>query len=302
MNRFENILKKFNFKKIFIWYIITALIAGLICAGTVCYFFRERLNFAFRYSRIEEAESAEKLESAVSKTAAASADVIDVIVTDENGKVLFSAKKSSFSNGTLKFAKTDREKDYLVSETHPNAVFRYVKSEEFMLNSIINKDFGKIRSDYDEESVFEENINAKTIYMLNRINMRKLGSSVYVITVPTSVPGGETVLKLSAATAVLFFCVYWVLVALWMYKDALKCKLPPLYWGLIGLFTNVVGLVIYKIYKRGMSVCISCGAAQSSDCLYCSYCGTQLGMRCEKCGSKITPRNNYCSNCGNKIK
>lgn len=64
-----------------------------------------------------------------------------------------------------------------------------------------------------------------------------------------------TAIKAAAALAMLFFCVYWVLIALWMYNDASKCRLSPLYWGLIGLFTNLIGLIVYKIYKRGMTVC-----------------------------------------------
>lgn len=49
-----------------------------------------------------------------------------------------------------------------------------------------------------------------------------------------------------------------------MYRDAAKCRLSPLYWGLIGLFTNLIGLIVYKIYKRSMTICPVCGAAQSA--------------------------------------
>lgn len=106
----------------------------------------------------------------------------------------------------------------------------------------------------------------------------------------------------TCAAAVLFFSVYWVLIALWMYKDAAKCRLPPIYWGLIGLFTNVIGLIVYKIYKRSMAACTSCGAAQGADHLYCSFCGSQLGKRCDSCGCKIGSKDSYCHRCGNKIK
>lgn len=82
-----------------------------------------------------------------------------------------------------------------------------------------------------------------------------------------------------------------------MYKDASKCRLSPLYWGLIGLLTNLVGLIVYKIYKRGMALCPSCGTAH----LYCSACGTQLGTRCENCGCKVGAKDSFCHHCGNKI-
>ena len=301
MNRLENILSKWNFKKIAVWYLVLAVVAGLACAGTVGYLYRERLNFAWQYSRLDEAKDDAALKTAVDNTAAASADVVDVLVLDGSNQVTYSAKSSPFSAGTLELVKAGSEKKYLTSAAHPNAVFQYVKSEEFMLQSIINKDFGKIRTDYDDDSAFESSLSAKSIYMLSRVGVHGSDSKVYVITVPTSVPGGMTVLKATAALAMLFFCVYWVLVALWLYKDAAACKLSPLYWGQIGLFTNLVGLIVYKIYKRSMAVCTGCGAAQPAEHLYCSCCGAALGARCNSCGSKVGAKDSFCHHCGNKI-
>ena len=301
MNRLESILFKWNFKKIAIWYIIIAFILGIICVGTVGYIYKERLNFAWHYSQIENAKDSEALKTAVNKTSASS-DVIDVLILDDSNSIKYSAKNSEFANSALNLFRLESEKKYLAAEDHPNYVFQYVKSEEFMLNSIVNKDFGKIRFEFDVDSTFEKGLSSKTIYMLSCIDIKGSKSKVYVITAPTSVPGGMRALKASAAVAMLLFCVYWVLIALWLYKDAAKCKLPPLYWGLIGLFTNIVGLIVYKIYKRSMAICPSCGAAQSPDHLYCSSCGTQLGARCESCKSKVGVNDSFCHHCGNKIK
>ena len=87
-----------------------------------------------------------------------------------------------------------------------------------------------------------------------------------------------------------------------MYRGAAQSRLSPLYWGLIGLFTNLIGLIVYKIYKRSMTVCPVCGAAQSVEHLYCSCCGTQLGTRCERCGCKVSAKDSFCCHCGNEIK
>ena len=302
MNRLEKILSKWNFKKIAVWYLVLAIVAGLACIGTVGLIYRERLNFAWQYSRLEEARDDAALRTAAQKTAEASGDVVDVLILDGSNQVTYSAKSSEFSGGTLELVKVGSEKKYLVSDAYPGAAFQYVKSEEFMLNSIINKDFGKIRSDYDDDSAFESSLSAKTIYMLSRVKVHNSDSKVCVITVPTSVPGGMTALKGTAALAMLFFCVYWVLIALWLYKDAAGCNLSPLYWGLIGLFTNIIGLIVYKIYKRSMAICPACGTAQSAEHLYCSACGAQLGKRCENCGCKVGPKDGFCHHCGNQIK
>lgn len=302
MNRLEKMLSKWNFKKIAVWYLVLAVVAGLICGGTVGYLYRQRLKFAWQYARLEEAKTQEALRTAADKTAAASEDVVDILVVDENQQVLYSAKDSKFAAGPLTLTKVGDAKKYLASADYPEAVFLQVKGDEFMLNSIVSHDFGKIRSEYDDESAFENGLSAKTVYMLNRVQVRKAGGTAYVITRPTSVPGGETALKVTAALAMLLVCVYWVLVALWMYRDAARCKLSPLYWGLIGLFTNLIGLIVYKIYKHSATLCPACGAAQSAGHLYCSFCGAQLGARCANCGGKVGAKDSFCHHCGNKIK
>ena len=302
MNRLEKMLSKWNFKKIAVWYLVLAVVAGLICGGTVGYLYRQRLKFAWQYARLEEAKTPEALRMAADKTAAASEDVVDILVVDENQQILYSAKDSKFAAGPLTLTKVGDAKKYLASADYPDAVFLQVKGDEFMLNSIVSHDFGKIRSEYDDESAFENGLSAKTVYMLKRIQVRKAGGTAYVITRPTSVPGGETALKVTAALAMLLVCVYWVLVALWMYRDAARCKLSPLYWGLIGLFTNLIGLIVYKIYKHSATLCPACGAAQSAGHLYCSFCGAQLGARCANCGGKVGAKDSFCHHCGNKIK
>ena len=302
MNRLEKMLSKWNFKKIAVWYLVLAVITGVLCGGTVGYLYRQRLKFAWQYARLEEAKTPEALRMAADKTAAASEDVVDILVVDENQQVLYSAKDSKFAAGPLTLTKVGDAKKYLASADYPDAVFLQVKGDEFMLNSIVSHDFGKIRSEYDDESAFENGLSAKTVYMLNRIQVRKAGGTAYVITRPTSVPGGETALKVTAALAMLLVCVYWVLVALWMYRDAARCKLSPLYWGLIGLFTNLIGLIVYKIYKHSATLCPACGAAQSAGHLYCSFCGAQLGARCANCGGKVGAKDSFCHHCGNKIK
>ena len=302
MNRLEKMLSKWNFKKIAVWYLVLAVVAGLICGGTVGYLYRQRLKFAWQYARLEEAKTQEALRTAADKTAAASEDVVDILVVDENQQVLYSAKDSKFAAGPLTLTKVGDAKKYLASADYPDAVFLQVKGDEFMLNSIVSHDFGKIRSEYDDESAFENGLSAKTVYMLNRVQVRKAGGTAYVITRPTSVPGGETALKVTAALAMLLVCVYWVLVALWMYRDSARCKLSPLYWGLIGLFTNLIGLIVYKIYKHSATLCPACGAAQSAGHLYCSFCGAQLGARCANCGGKVGAKDSFCHHCGNKIK
>ena len=84
MNRLEKMLSKWNFKKIAVWYLVLAVITGVLCGGTVGYLYRQRLKFAWQYARLEEAKTPEALRMAADKTAAASEDVVDILVVDEN--------------------------------------------------------------------------------------------------------------------------------------------------------------------------------------------------------------------------
>ena len=175
MNRLEKMLSKWNFKKIAVWYLVLAVITGVLCGGTVGYLYRQRLKFAWQYARLEEAKTPEALRMAADKTAAASEDVVDILVVDENQQILYSAKDSKFAAGPLTLTKVGDAKKYLASADYPEAVFLQVKGDEFMLNSIVSHDFGKIRSEYDDESAFENGLSAKTVYMLNRVQVRKAG-------------------------------------------------------------------------------------------------------------------------------
>ncbi len=110
-----------------------------------------------------------RLKTAADKTAKTSADVINVLITDSENQLIYSAEKSEFAEKKIEFTKSGDDKKYLICAEHQSAVFKYVKADEFMLNSIINKDFGKIRSDYEDDSVFESNLSSKTVYMLNTV-------------------------------------------------------------------------------------------------------------------------------------
>ena len=304
MNKLETMLAKWNFKKIAMGYIVAALIVGIACAVTVGVLYRERLDFAWQYSRLEETlkkGDAAALSAAMDKTAASSDDVVDVLLVDGEGVATNSAKNSAFTNGRFSLTRVGDEKKYLISDAHPDAIFQYVKGDEFLLRSIINKDFGKIREDFDDERAFTRDLSARTIYMLNSLHRHGDDATVYIISSPTTVAGGPMALKMTAALAMLFFCVYWVLIALWLYRDAARAHLSPLYWGLIGLFTNLVGLLVYKIYKRSLAVCATCGAAQNAEHRYCTLCGAALGAHCEGCSGRLGRRDRFCPHCGREV-
>ena len=305
MEKFDNKISAWNFKKIAKTYLIALLIAVIACAAAAGVVFKDRLSFAWQYSRVSEAtESTDtaKLKTEIDKLAAASGDVVDILILDDNNNVSYSAKNSQFSKGTFSLQKAGDDHDYLVSRTDDGVVFKYVKGDEFMLNSVFTHDYGEIRDEYDDESFFETGHAARTVYMLSFIGDRHSGNKVYIISSPTTVPGGAVTVRAIETIAMLFFMAYWVLLALWAYQNALKAKLSAPLWGIVVLLTNLAGVLVLVLYKRANASCPTCGASQSRDHLFCTSCGTKLGDTCPSCGALIGKNDDFCPNCGKSVK
>ncbi|MDD4431661.1 MAG: zinc ribbon domain-containing protein [Bacteroidales bacterium] len=304
MSKLEALISKWKFKKIAITYIIVALIAAIGCATAAGIVYKERISFAWQYARVSESaekSNASNLTAEIDKLAASSDDVIDILVLDSSNNVTYSAKNSEFGTGQFNLTRAGEDKNYLVSDTNDSVAFKYVKGEEFMLASVFNRNFGDIRDEYDEESFFETGYSNKTVYMLSFLGEKDSGNKIYIISDPTTVTGGALTLKIVTSAAMLLFMVYWVLLALWAFQNASKSKLYPLFWGIIVLLTNIAGVIVYLLYKRGNATCTECGASQSKSHIYCSSCGAKLGETCENCGAYISKRDVYCPNCGKKI-
>lgn len=306
MSKLETIVSKWDFRRIARVFCAAALVLIVCCAVAVGIVFRERLVYAMEFMRLEEAaegknKDPEAKRQAMDKVAAASSDVVDILAIDGDGKVWYSAKQSPFTADTFTLAKIGDEKRYYAAAEYPDAVFQYVKGEAFMLRSVLSEDFGKLQTEYAEEGSLGTGKPTGTFYMLTRLRCEDTSTYIYVISTPTSVPGGALLLKGCAALAVLLFSVYWVLVALWLYRDASRARLPAVTWGLIGLATNIVGVLVYCLYKKGNALCPECGAVQANGHGYCVYCGAQIGKRCPGCGGRVLDTDRYCHHCGAKL-
>jgi hypothetical protein len=305
MTKLEQVLSGWNFRKIAAGCLIALLIAAIGASAAAAIVFRDRISFAWQYSRASE--TAEKddrsdLQNEIDRLASSSPDVADILILDSGNHVVYSAKKSQFGNGILTLAKGGEGNSYLVCDRFADVVFKYVRSRDFMFASVFNQDFGSIREEYENGSFYESGFSGKTIYLLSYIGEKSGGMKIYVISSPTSVPGGTLTLKICACIAMLFFMIFWVLLALWTYQDAAKAKLCPLCWGIIVLLTNIVGVIVYQIYKRGSAVCPACGASQNRMNRYCFNCGEKLAESCPQCGGPISKKDRFCPRCGKQIK
>ena len=300
MNKFDLGISKWDFKKIAKIYLIILLTAAIGCAAAACAVYRDRISFAWQYSRVSEAAEEKDVSSIQTRldSLASFPDVVDILVLDSGNNVVYSAKNSRFGSGRFDLSRSGDDKNYFVSSTDSSVVFRYVKNDDFMLDSVFNKDFGSIRDEYNDENFYVTNFSSKTVYMLSFISERADGGKIYFISSPTSVAGGAVTVKIISAIIMLLFMAYWVLLALWAYQNALKARLSALLWGIVVLLTNLAGVIVYQIYKHANATCPECGASQSKLHIYCTSCGTKLGEKCPACGAQIGRNDMFCPNCG----
>lgn len=300
MKGFNRIIN-WNFKKIFIIYLIIAVVCGAFAAAAVGYVFRDKISLAIRYekaSEVFEHSDADRAKQSLDSLAASSADITDVLILGNDNSVIYSAKGTNLARGdSFELKKSEDGGRFLVSDANPDAVFRFAKKDEFMLRSVFADDFEKFLDEYDEENFYRSGFDTKKLYILGVIGKRD-GTKAYVISDPTPTAYGMTVLKAAASLAMLLFMIYWVIVALWVYSAAAKSRLSAPIWGIITLFANLAGALLFVIYKHINRVCAHCGAVQPRDNVYCAYCGTKIGTTCQKCGSVLRSGDNYCPRCG----
>lgn len=230
-------------------------------------------------------------------------DITDVLLLDDKNNILYSANKTNLAWDSVFELKNSSDKDrFLVSDKNSDIAFRFVKKNEFMLSAVFAEKFPEIRDEYDESHFYLNNFQNKKVYIISFIKTGASGNKVYVISNPLSVQYGIPVLKAAACAAILLFMIYWIIIALWVYQNALKSRLYAPVWGIAVLFTNIVGVLIYIIYKSVNGVCAFCGTVQSKTNLFCSHCGRKIGISCDECGRMFCAGDNFCPKCGNKIK
>ena len=136
--------------------------------------------------------------------------------------------------------------------------------------------------------------------MLSLLEKNVDGIKAYVISDPNPVSYGMLSLKIAASLLMLLFMIYWIIIALWVYQNARKSRLSAPVWGIVALFTNLAGVLVYVIYKHINNVCAFCGAVQPNANVFCTFCGNKIGTICPECGHSLKPDDKYCPKCGHK--
>jgi len=308
MKNFDHVIKKVNLKKIVIFYIVFTIVALLLSVALLGYVYKDKLLFAYNYSKVSEKFEDGEIEvdavkPDITALAEQSADIVDILIIDNHNKISFSAKNSDFGDDgefTLE-RKGDELNHYLTYLQNPNVTFKLMKDEELMLSTVLLDHEKQIQKSYKNNTFFEDNINAKKIFLLSYTIDKATGDKIYFISDVRPVQNGLFIIEIVSAVFILIFMLYWVFVAFWVYQDGRKSKINAMLWGSITLVTNLAGLFIYLIYKQNNQICFHCGVLQNKGNIYCIDCGTKINITCKNCNTITNEGDRFCNHCGNEI-
>ena len=297
-------LAKLNFKKAITIYLIAALLCGIASAAVLGTLFRSKISLALDYAKISETDrrKAPATYEDIAAFAQKHPELAEALVLDANRAIVFRAKDGGIVKGEAwAFTQAENKRDHgrLTDPLQPGIALQWLDDDMTdPLRAIIDERAGHNRFD-DEKDALLEPINQK-VYPIQSWHIRQNGETVVLLFDFRPVPRAALALKIVAAAVMLFFMLYWALVALWVYADAQKSKLRGETWGLLALFTNLAGLLVYLIYKGINQVCYRCRAVLSRENTYCTSCGAKLGETCAGCGAGLGKHSGFCGRCGQK--
>lgn len=306
MTMLESIVSKLNFKKAIKVYIIFSFIAIILCGATTLFFAREKINMAFSYRSadhtFENTGLDNTLKNKLIKLSAFSNDIKNTIVVDKDNNIVYKTKDFLIDNNkTFILNNYGNLRNYLQDNINKNIVYKVTKDEDIILDRNYIEKHRQLENDINDQFSFENDMGTSKVYLLNYSLSRNGDYKLFIIRDVSPVPYLETMIKITGIIAGLIFIIYWIGLALWVFKDANKKDRNPSLWALLVLITNLVGLFVYIIYRQNSIVCNSCGQLQSRDSKFCSSCGSKINKTCDRCNNVVSPKDKYCNNCGNKL-
>ena len=105
--------------------------------------------------------------------------------------------------------------------------------------------------------------------------------------------------------------ILWIMVIVWVYRDAERRGMNGILWALLVLIGSLVGLLIYLIVrsehvpvKRSAQTCCACPKCQkpvNSNFIFCPDCGARLQAVCPGCNRPVESSWRVCPHCGQKL-
>lgn len=295
-----------NFKKVIVIFLLCSLFIGVVTVGVGAYVFKEKICFMNSYNNIKEDFKNgydESLKEKIQKLSNNSKDIAEVIVLDSNNNVIYFTNKSQLVvSSDFKLDYLESNHKYLINGNNEDVVFHLQDKKDLYLSILVNKNVNEILKEYDDDSFFLENIQNKKVYGLSYTLNKKNNEKIYFVTSIVNEKKIDIYFEICEIILMLIVAMYLIIVALWAYQNAKLNYLNAPLWGIIVLFTNIIGVIIYAIYKKEKIACPKCHFVQSKGNAYCTNCGEKLLVVCDNCLDPIDINDKYCPHCGEKIK
>lgn len=257
----------------------------------------ERVSHVFRENGITD-----NLKTQLSKFAKSSTDIKNAMIVDKNNKIIYQTGDELVGdNKEFVFTPYGSYKNYLQDNINKNVIYKVAKDEDIILNRNYIENHKEIENDIDNTFSYEIDLGASNIYLLNYMFDRDTGDKLFIIREVSEVPYLEGMLDAMGLILVMMIALYWIGLALWVYRDANRRNINSSLWGLFVLLTNVAGFIVYMIFKQNSIICSTCGVLQSKYDKYCSNCGATINKTCSKCLNIVNNEDKYCKNCGKEL-
>jgi hypothetical protein len=268
MKRIDNLVEKLNFKKGIKIYLVLSVLIIVICVSTTIFISRDKISMALNYKKVsnmfKEKGVNDALKTQLTKLISSSGDVENILIVNNNNSIIYKANDKIISNSKeFQLSPIEYYKNYLKDNINKNIIYRVVKDEDIILNKDYIQHHKNIESDINDSFSFEKDLGSNEIYLLNYMAERNTGNKLFIIRTVSEIPYLEIMLKITFSLLGLIFALYWIGLALWIYKDANKKNTNASLWGLLVLVTNIVGVIVYLMFKQNSILCNTCGDRKS---------------------------------------
>ena len=105
--------------------------------------------------------------------------------------------------------------------------------------------------------------------------------------------------------------ILWIVVIVWVYRDAERRGMNGVLWALLVLIGNLIGLLIYLIVRSDTvltpeccaptQTCPKCQESIDAKFTFCPHCGKRLEEVCPKCEKPVDESWKVCPHCSEKL-
>jgi hypothetical protein len=109
----------------------------------------------------------------------------------------------------------------------------------------------------------------------------------------------------------LLLLILWIVVIIWVYRDAERRGMNGVLWALLVFVGNLVGLLIYLIVRTDRAhrqvespntqPCPKCEKPVLPRYAFCPHCGARLQAVCPACKESVASEWRVCPHCGEKL-